>query len=96
MEREEIEAMWERIKALEENGLKICKTMGELIIVSLLGHMIDVSKAAGKFKNFKAYMEPKANQAVQHLKDAQSVDKALQVVREFTEDCFKFTESLVK
>ncbi len=96
MEREEIDAMWERIKALEGNSLKISKTLGEQSILSILGHMIDVSVTHEKVENFRAYMQPKAEKAVEYIKNAKNVDTVLQLVREFTNDCLKFTASLIK
>jgi len=96
MEREEIEAMWERIKALEENSLRISKTLGEQSITSVVGLVRTLVEPMGKFENFKAYMEPKSKEALKRISNAQNVDEVIQIIRRFDNDCTLFTKALLK
>lgn len=94
MEREEIEAMWERIKALEENALKVSKALGVQSIISIFGQMGAASEAGGKSKTFIAYMKPKAEEAGEQIMNAQNVDEVIEIIRKFTSDCANFTGAL--
>jgi hypothetical protein len=97
MEREEIEAMWERIKALEENSLRICKTLGEDSIARfylLKGTILMLEK--GNLGAYKEYMDARAREAGQQINDAQNVHEVIQAVNKFTDDYIKFTTSLLK
>jgi len=96
MEREEIEAMWERIKALEENSLKVSKALAEQSLYSIFGLMSSRAAERGHHRSFGAYMEPKAKEALQEIRNAQSIDEVIQIIRKFTEDCVKFTGALSK
>jgi len=96
MEREEIDAMWERINALDENALKVSRTLGELGVVSVLGLMRALIVPTGKFKNFIAYMEPKTKEALERIGNAQNVEEVIQIVRQFSDDSSNFTEALLK
>ena len=96
MNREEIEAMWERIKALEENSLKVSKALGKQSIISIFGQMYASAVGGGKHKTFFAYMKPKATAASEQLNNAQNVDEVIKIVERFTEDCVEFTGALFK
>jgi hypothetical protein len=96
MEREEIEAMWERIKTLEENSLKVSKALAEQSLYSIYGLMSSRAAAGGHHKSFGEYMEPKAEAALQEITNAQSIDEVIQIIRKFTGDCVKFTGALSK
>ena len=96
MEREEIEAMWERIKALEENSLKVSKALAQQSIYSIFGQMTTRAARAGKHKAFGTYMKPKASEALKEIRDAQTIDRVIEIVEGFTKDCVKFTGALVE
>jgi len=95
MEREEIDAMWERIKALEENSLKVSKALGQESIFSIYGLAVSGTSAGGKLQTFAEYMGPKIKEAQLNIEDAQSIDRVIEVVREFNKDCIAFARSLV-
>ena len=96
MEREELEAMWERIKALEENSLKVSKALAAQSIISVRTEMGTISALKGKHKAFQAYMNPKMEEAGQKLDNAQNVDEVIKIVREFSDDCINFTGSILE
>ena len=96
MEREEIEAMWERIKALEENSLKISKTLGEIAITTVVGLVRSLMVPTGKFENFKAYMEPKSKEALEGIANAQNPEQIIDITRQFSNDSSVFTGALLK
>ena len=97
MEREEIEAMWERIKALEENQLKVSKALAAQSILFFYGLEGAILKLiTGKFEAYKDYMGPRAKKAGHDISNAENVDRVIEVTSEFTEDCLSFTSSLVK
>jgi hypothetical protein len=95
MEREEIEAMWERIKALEENSLKVSKALANQSIYSILGVMSS-KVVGGSHKTFQAYMTPKAIETLGKIENAQNVDEIIGIIEQFTGDCTKFTTALLK
>jgi len=94
MEREEIEAMWERIKALEENALKVSKALATQSIFSIFAQMFAWSAGGGKHKPFLAYMKPKATEASERLNNAQNVDEVIEIIDKFSDDCINFTGAL--
>ena len=93
MEREEIEAMWERIKALEENSLKGVKGLACLLLDSIVG-VVGSMTPLGDRKKYFNYMEPKLNKAFQEFNNAQSIDEVLQIMKRYTEDLNFFTRAL--
>jgi len=95
MEREEIEAMWERIKALEENQLKVSKLLCEdsaTILYTLAGTVLRLRK--GNLETYREYMGAKVQEVCKQIRKAEDVDSVISLVREFTDDCVKFVESL--
>jgi carbamoylphosphate synthase large subunit len=96
MEREEIDAMWQRIKSLEENSLKVSKALAKQSMYSIVGIMSQRSAAAGKHTTFAAYMQPKGQKALEQIENAQNVEEVIQLMREFTADCLDFTLALLK
>ena len=95
MEREEIEAMWERIKALEENMLKVTKAMVYESILSTNNLVAWPLATAGKKQAYMEYMKPKVDQAKEAVLEAESVDKVVELLRAFNFDCISFMVSVV-
>ena len=96
MEREEIEAMWERIKALEENQLKLSKALGSESVFSTITQMTALSVVGGKRDAFQAYMKTKFEEVGREISNAKNIDKVIHVVHKFNDDCIKFTGALFK
>ena len=96
MEREEIEAMWERIKALEEDSLNISKTLGEVSVTAVLSVVRSLLVPAGKFENFKAYMEPKSDEAMKDIRNARNIEEIIHIIRQFSDDSATFTGAVLK
>ena len=92
--REEIDAMWERIKALEGNSLELSKALATQSIISIFAQMYAWSIGGGKHKTFLAYMKPKATAASEQLNNAQNVDEVIKIIDKFVDDCLNFTGAL--
>ena len=95
MEREEIEAMWERIKALEENQLRVCKAMAYEILLStwnLALTALMVSK--DKLEPYEKYMKPKVQRAEKAIRSAGNIDQVVSVLRAFNHDCMSFVKAM--
>jgi len=95
MEREEIEAMWERIRALEENSLKVCKAMAYESALSTYNLAAIPIGIAGKEKAYEEYMKPKSDQVEKAIWGAENVDEVVQLLRNFNFDCLAFVQSVV-
>ena len=96
MNREEIEAMWERIKALEENQLKIGKAVAYESLLSTYNLAAIIIGLANKKLAYEEYMKPKQVQAEQAILSAESIDEIIELLRNFNFDCISFTRSLRK
>jgi hypothetical protein len=95
MEREEIDAMWERIKALEENSLVLAQTVGSSIVTLAYNSMltaITVAKPA-ELSAFIKYMGPKLESAQQVASSAGSMEDALKAAVDFQNDCITYSKS---
>ena len=93
MEREEVEAMWERIKALEENQLKFCKVTAYESILSVYNLAVMLMPLRN-VKSYEKYMEPKREQAERDILNAKSVDEVIGLLRGFNYDCISFVNSM--
>jgi hypothetical protein len=97
MEREEIEALWERIKALEGKSLVLGQTVGSAIVALAYNSMlttIAVGKPAG-LSAFIKYMKPKMESARHAAASADTEEKALKVAVDFQNDCVVYSQSLI-
>ncbi len=98
MEREEIEAMWERIRALEKNSLEVARESASLGVVSaynLAVTMLLHFREPKKIVSFTKYMEPRYESAEKAALDAGSTKEAFRIAAEFQNDCIGYLKSLV-
>jgi len=98
MEREEVEAMWERIKALEKNSLEVAREVAAFEVLSaynfavaMLVHLDEPKKIV----SFTKYMEPRYESAEKAALDAGSTKEAFRIATEFQNDCIGYLKSLV-
>ena len=96
MEREEIEAMWERIKALEENQLKVSKAMAIENMASFNNLAIVITAITDKRQAYKEYMGPKLDQATKDIFSVGNVGEVIELLHNFNSDCISFLKSVVK
>jgi len=98
MEREEIEAMWERIRALEKNSLEVAREAASLGVVSAYNLAVTVLmhfREPKKIVSFTKYMEPRYESAEKAALDAGSTKEAFRIAAEFQNDCIAYLKSLV-
>ena len=98
VEREELDAMWERIRALEKNSLEVAREAASLGVVSaynlavtMLVHFDEPKKVV----SFTKYMEPRYESAGKAALDAGSLKEAFRIAAEFQNDCIGYLKSLV-
>jgi hypothetical protein len=96
MGREELDAMWERIKALEENQLKVSKAIASESVVSIYNLELVGMGLVDKMQAYQKYMKPKMNQARQGIFNAESIDKVIELLRNFNSDCIEFVKSVAE
>ena len=94
MEREEIEAMWERITALEENQLKFCKVAAYESVLSVYNLAVMLMPPRN-VQSYVKYMKPKHEQAEENILNAKSIDEVIGLLRGFNYDCISFVNSMV-
>jgi len=95
MEREEIEAMWERIVALEGKSLWLAQAVGSAIVALAYNSML-ITIAVGKpegLSGFIEYMQSKMESARQAAVSATSIEDALKVAVDFQNDCVAYLHS---
>ena len=98
MEREEIEAMWERIRALEKNSLEVAREAANLGVASaynLAVTMLVHFREPKKIVSFTKYMEPRYESAEKAALDAGSTKEAFRIAAEFQNDCIGYVKSLI-
>ena len=98
MEREEIEAMWARIKALEENSLEVARQAASFEVASaynLAATMLVHFGEPKKIVSFTKYMQPRYESAEKATLDAGSTKEAFKIATEFHDDCIGYLKSLV-
>jgi hypothetical protein len=98
MEREEIEAMWERIRALEKNSLEVAREVASFGVVSaynLAVTMLLHFREPKKIVSFTKYMEPRYESAEKAALDAGSAEEAFRIAAEFQNDCIGYLKSLI-
>ena len=94
--REEIDSMWERIKALEWNNLKISKALAKQSVLSIFGLMGVVAATEGKKDTFIAYMGPRGNEIEKLIGKSKGIDEVIEIVEKFNKDCVEFTGALLE
>ena len=94
-EREEIEAMWERIKALEEKSLNVAWNVAAFEVqfthnwvLTTLG----IWKPA-EVDAYIKYMKPKTEAAQKAAMNAGSVGEAFDIAAKFSDDCLAYLKS---
>ena len=98
MEREEIEAMWERIRALEKNSLEVARGAASFGVVSAYNLAVTMLVHFGepkKIVSFTKYMEPRYESAEKAALDAGSTEEAFKIASQFQNDCIGYVKSLV-
>jgi len=98
MEKEEMEKVGERVKALEENQLKMAKEFGKqgvAFFLTLAGMKVAALKE-DKYKSFEKYMKDKIAEANKKIGESKDVDEVITLSGEFTDDCINYTESQLK
>ncbi len=98
MEKEEMDELGERIKALEENQLKMAKEFGKQNVAfffTLAGIKIAALKE-DKYKSFENYMKFKMEEANRYIGSTQNVEEVISLTGKFTDDCIIYSDSLLK
>jgi len=98
MEREEIEAMWERIRALEKNSLEVAREAASFGVVSAYNLAVTMLVHFGepkKIASFTKYMEPRYEAAEKAALAAQSAKTAFEIAANFQNDCIGYLKSLI-
>jgi len=98
MEKEEMDELGERIKALEENQLKMAKEFGKqgvAFFLTLAGMKVAALRE-DKYKFFGKYMKFKTEEANRYIGGAQDVEEVISLTGKFTDDCIIYSESLLK
>jgi hypothetical protein len=98
MEREETEAMWERIRALEKNNLEVAREAANLGVVSAYNLAVTMLVHFGepkKIVSFTKYMEPRYESAEEAALGAPSIKEAFRIAADFHNDCMNYLKSLI-
>ena len=98
VDREEIEAMWERIRALEKNSLEVAREAASFEVTSaynLAVTMLVHFREPKKIVSFTKYMEPRYESAGKAALDAGSTKEAFRIATEFQNDCIGYLKSLI-
>ncbi len=101
MEREEIEAMWERIKALEKNSVEVARQAASFEVSSAY-HLIAavflvlaVSGKPDKVGAYAKYMYPRFESADKAVLGAPNIQEAFKIATDFHNDCFSYLKSQI-
>ena len=96
MEREELDAMWERIKALEESSLDVARQAASFQVLSvynfavaMLVHLQEPEEIA----SYRKYMEPRWESAGKAALGARSAKEAFKIATLFQNDCIAYLKS---
>jgi hypothetical protein len=98
MEREEIEAMWERIRALEKNSLEVARETANFGVVSAYNLAVTMLVHFGepkKIVSFTKYMEPRYESAEKAALGAPSIQEAFRIAINFHNDCMDYLKSRI-
>ncbi|MBM2824811.1 MAG: hypothetical protein HW402_475 [Dehalococcoidales bacterium] len=86
--------MWEHIRALEENQLRVSKELALQSMFSARTQVGFMSVLRHQDEAFDSYVSPKLKQAAQELASAQNVTEVVELMRQFCGDCMDFSSSL--
>ena len=96
MEREELDAMWERIKALEENNLEVARVAAAFEVLSTYNFAVAMLVHFGEPKeiiSYRKYMEPRCELAEKACYEAGSPEEAFKTATQFENDCIDYLKS---
>jgi len=95
LEREEIEAIWERIKALEKNNLKLARYAARSLLTSTYNLMLTGVMLASprEYDSFIKYMKPKCDLAENAISEATEISTAFKIQVDFQNDCIAYLNS---
>jgi hypothetical protein len=97
MQKEGMDDLGERIKALEENQLKIAKEFSKQNVsffYALSGMRVAALKE-DKYKTFEGYMKFKMEEASRYIGSAQNVEEVISLTDQYTDNCIAYAESLL-
>ena len=101
MDREELDTMWERIKALEEDSLEVARQAATFEASSayhLIAAVFLVLAASGKPDKagaYAKYMYPRLESAEKAVLVAPNVQEAFKIATDFHNDCFNYLKSQI-
>jgi hypothetical protein len=98
MKEKEMGEVEERVKALEENQLKMAKEFSKQSVaffLTLAGMKVAALKEE-KYKSFEKYMRDKIAEANKQIGESEDVEKVITLAGKFTDDCINYTESQLK
>jgi len=98
MEREEIEAMWERIRALEKNSLEVAREAARFEVLSaynLAVTMLVHFREPKKMVSFTKYIQPRCEAAEEAVLGAPSMQEAFRIATDFHNDCLDYVKSRI-
>lgn len=96
MEKEEKEAMWERISNLEKNQVKFCKSMAYESVLTTYNLVLMIISASEKdTKGYTTYMGDKFKKAEKDIFSMKNVDEIIEFVRRFNYDCGSYMKSVL-
>ena len=96
MQREEIEAMWERIRALEKNSLEIAREAARFEVASaynLVVTMLVHFRKPKEIVSYTKYMQPRYEAAEETVLGAPSMQEAFRIATDFHNDCLDCLKS---
>ena len=98
MQREEIEAMWERIGALEKNSLEMAREAARFEVLSAYNFAVAMLIHLGdpkKIVSYTKYMQPRCEAAEEAVLGAPSMQEAFKIASQFQNDCISYLKSRI-
>jgi len=98
MQREEIEAMWERIRALEKNNLEVAREAARFEVLSAYNLAVTMLVHFRKPKEivfYTKYMQPRCEAAEEAGLGAPSMKEAFRIATDFHNDCLDYLKSRI-
>jgi hypothetical protein len=96
MAREEIDAIWGRIRALEKNSLEVARVAAAFEITSTYNFAVAMLVHLGEPKeivSYRKYIEPRCNSAAEAALSAKSPEEAFKIATQFENDCIDYLKS---
>jgi hypothetical protein len=94
IEKTDNESLLARIRALEENNLKLAKELASLDISTTLAWHTGGAGFLGESKLFDAYISEKLKKSREQIEQATSIAEPLKISRQFEKDCLAFYNAL--